>query len=229
MKRPIIAILPSIDNGRMALSPNYLNALWDHGALGCVLEVTEDIEKITEYAEMFDGFLISGGVDIDPKYYGEEIKFDSVKTDCARDNFESVAIKEFYKTGKPILGICRGLQALNAFLGGTLYQHIDAHRQQEAGCVQTHSVDVVGGSMLHNITGEDTLMVNTFHHQNIKDIAPTLQTDAVSDDGYIEAVHMHGHQFFLAVQWHPEIFRQSSVAMQKVFSAFVDAARSQKS
>lgn len=228
MKRPIIAILPSIDNGRMALSPNYLNALWDHGALGCILEVTEDINKISEYAEMFDGFIISGGVDIDPKYYGEEIKFDNVKTDPARDGFESVAVKEFYKTGKPILGICRGLQALNAFLGGTLYQHIDGHRQEEAGQVQTHSVDVVDGSMLHNITGEKTLMVNTFHHQNIKDLAPSFVVDAYSYDGYIEAAHDREHMFCLGVQWHPEMYRKNDAAMEKLFERFVSECKKGK-
>ena len=228
MKRPIIAILPSIDNGRMALSPNYLNALWDHGALGCILEVTEDIEKIKEYADMFDGFLISGGLDIDPKYYGEEIKFDNVKTDAARDGFEVLAINEFYKTGKPILGICRGLQALNVFLGGTLYQHIDNHKQEEAGNVQTHSVDVVKGSRFQEITGEEKLMVNTFHHQNIKDLAPTLVADAYSYDGYIEAAHDKEHTFCFGVQWHPEMYRKNDAAMEKLFEAFVSECKKGK-
>lgn len=228
MKRPIIAILPSIDNGRMALSPNYLDALWDHGALGCIIEPTEDVNKIAEYAEMFDGFLISGGVDIDPKYYGEDIEFDSVKTDPARDGFESVAIPEFYKTGKPILGICRGLQALNAFLGGTLYQHIDNHRQEEPGSVQTHRVDLVEGSMLYSITGERSLSVNTFHHQNIKLLAPTFEADAYSYDGYIEAAHDKEHMFCFGVQWHPEMYRKSDPAMEKLFERFVSECKKGK-
>lgn len=221
MTRPIIAILPSISNKRMALSPNYLNALWDHGALGCMLEVTGDIEKIREYAEIFDGFLVSGGVDIDPKYYGEEIKFDSVQTDPARDEFESAAIKEFYKTGKPIMGICRGIQALNTFLGGSLYQHIDGHRQEQAGDIQTHRVDVVKDSLLYEITGMDTLTVNTFHHQNIKELAPTLVADAYSYDGYIEAVHDREHPFCIGVQWHPEMYRKNDESMEKLFERFV--------
>lgn len=228
MKRPIIAILPSIDNGRMAISPNYLNALWDHGALGCVLEVTDDINKIAEYAEIFDGFLISGGVDIDPKFYGEEIEFDSVKTDAARDEFESLAVKEFYKTGKPILGICRGLQALNAFLGGTLYQHIDNHRQQEPGGERTHRVDLAEGSLLYNITGEKSLSVNTFHHQNIKLLAPTFEADAYSHDGYIEAAHDEEHLFCVGVQWHPEMYRKNDPAMEKLFESFVVACKNGK-
>jgi putative glutamine amidotransferase len=79
--------------------------------------------------------------------------------------------------------------------------------------------------MLHALTGQTALLVNSFHHQNVKVLAPTLAVDAISEDGYIEAAHMPGHKYFLAVQWHPEIFRQSSPAMQRVFRSFVDACR----
>ena len=223
MHRPLIGILPSISDGRVALSPRYLNVLWESGAMGCILEPTTDVAKIAEYKEIFDGFLISGGVDIDPSYYGEEIKFDSVHTDKARDDFESIAVKEFYSTGKPILGICRGLQALNVFLGGTLYQHIDNHKQEEAGSVQTHSVDVLAGSMLHGITGEEKIMVNTFHHQNIKDLAPTLAADAYSYDGYIEAAHDIEHKFCIGVQWHPEKLFDGNENSACVLKAFVNS------
>lgn len=227
MHRPLIGILPSISDGRLALSPRYLNALWQSGAIGCIIEPTTDPEKIAEYKEIFDGFLLSGGVDIDPSYYGEEIKFDSVQTDKARDDFESLAIKEFYLTGKPILGICRGLQALNVFLGGSLYQHIDNHRQNEAGSVQTHGVDVLVGSMLHNITGEEKIMVNTFHHQNVKNLAPSLVADAYSCDGYIEAAHDIEHKFCIGVQWHPEMYFTNDEAMKKLFISFVNACKEQ--
>ncbi len=226
MQRPLIGILPSLtDSGRLVLTPTYMDALWESGALGCIIEPTTDIKKIEEYKEIFDGFILSGGVDIHPSYYGEEIKFDSVQTDKARDDFESVAVKEFYLCGKPILGICRGLQALNVFLGGTLYQHIDNHRQQEAGSVQTHSVDVIEGSKLHDIVGENKIMVNTFHHQNIKDLAPSLVADAYSYDGYIEAAHDIEHKFCIGVQWHPEIYYAKDEAMKKLFLSFVDACK----
>ena len=226
MHRPLIGILPSInEGGRLILTPTYMNVLWESGALGCIIEPTTDVQKIEEYKEIFDGFLISGGVDIHPSYYGEEIKFDSVHTDKARDDFESIAVKEFYSTGKPILGICRGLQALNVFLGGTLYQHIDNHKQEEAGSVQTHSVDVLAGSMLGSITGEEKIMVNTFHHQNIKDLAPSLVADAYSYDGYIEAAHDIEHKFCIGVQWHPEMYCANDEAMKKLFISFVDACK----
>jgi putative glutamine amidotransferase len=85
------------------------------------------------------------------------------------------------------------------------------------------------GSMLHGFVEKERIFVNSFHHQNIKDLAPTLEIDGVSEDGYIEAVHMPNHPFFLAVQWHPEIFREHDEGMRRVFRAFVDAARGKES
>lgn len=221
MERPIIGILPSIDGDRIQLTKNYLSALFDAGALGVVLEPTTDVDRIKEYCEICDGFLLSGGVDIDPSYYGEEIKFENVKVDKSRDDFESLAVPMFFETKKPMLGVCRGLQGLNVFLGGNLYQHIDGHIQTESGENVTHEVNVVKGSLLYNITNEEKLNVNTFHHQNIKDISEKFDIDAYSYDGYIEAIHAKDHPFCLGVQWHPEIYRRTDEAMRKVFSTFV--------
>lgn len=228
MQRPLIGITCSkTADGKIAMSQNYLNSVWEAGAIGVFLAYTQDEDKLAEYAQVFDGFLFGGGDDMDPAHYGEQKMFDNVEIDADRDQFELELYKHVKKTGKPIFGICRGIQLLNVAEGGTLYQHIDGHRQTpKPGTVTEQLTKVVQGSMLYDLTGEQSILVNSFHHQNIKDIAPTLAVDAISEDGYIEAAHMPGHKFFFAVQWHPEIFRQSSVAMQKVFSAFVDAARS---
>lgn len=227
MQRPLIGITCSkTAEGKIAMSQNYLNSVWEAGAIGVFLAYTQDEDKLAEYSQAFDGFLFGGGDDMDPARYGEQKMFDNVEIDADRDQFELGLYQHVKATGKPILGICRGIQLLNVAEGGTLYQHIDGHRQEKPGTETEQRVNVAQGSMLHDLTGEQSLLVNSFHHQNIKDIAPTLAVDAISEDGYIEAAHMPGHKFFFAVQWHPEIFRQSSVAMQKVFSAFVDAARS---
>ena len=212
------------------MSQNYLNSVWEAGAVGVFLAYTEDEDKLAEYAQVFDGFLFAGGDDMDPARYGEVKLFDSVEIDDDRDRFELGLYRHVKATGKPVLGICRGIQLLNVAEGGSLYQHIEGHRQTpKPGTVTEQVTKVEKASLLHDLIGEETILVNTFHHQNVKALAPTLAIDAVSEDGYIEAVHMPGHPFFLAVQWHPEIFRQSSVAMQKVFLAFVDAARSERS
>lgn len=226
MQRPIIGITCSKNaEGKIAMSQHYLNSVWEAGAIGVFLAYTQDEQKLAEYAQIFDGFLFGGGDDIDPARYGETVMFDNVEIDADRDAFELGLYKYAKPTGKPILGICRGLQLLNVAEGGTLYQHIDGHRQEKPGTETEQKTLVTPGSMLHTLTGEQEIYTNSFHHQNIKDIAPSLVVNATSEDGYIEAVHMPEHKYYFAVQWHPEIFRQSSEAMQKVFKSFVDACR----
>ena len=227
MKRPIIGITSSkTAEGKLAMSQNYLNSVWEAGGVGVLLAYTDDPEKLAEYAQVFDGFLFAGGDDMDPARYGESVMFDNVEIDSDRDAFELGLYACVKATNKPILGICRDIQVLNVAEGGTLYQHIDGHRQTPTpGTVTEQVTKVVKGSMLESLVGKQEILDNSFHHQNVKNLAPTLAIDAISADGYIEAAHMPGHKFFLAVQWHPEIYRTTSEGMRKVFSAFVDAAR----
>jgi len=128
---------------------------------------------------------------------------------------------------KPIFGICRGIQFLNALLGGTLYQDIPAELQSELSHAQqppydlpAHDVKVSG--RLRGLLGTDKLKVNSYHHQGIKRLSPELEPCATAPDGLIEAAYMPDKRFVLAVQWHPEcaLRRESS---RKLFSAFVDA------
>ena len=227
MKRPLIGITCSkTADGKIAMSQNYLNAIWEAGAVSVFLAYTQDQAKLAEYAEVFDGFLFGGGDDMDPARYGESVMFDNVEIDSDRDAFELGLYAHVKQTGKPILGICRGVQLLNVAEGGTLYQHIDGHRQTPTpGTVTEQRTMVEPGSFLHELTGKDEIFVNSFHHQNIKDLAPTLRVDARSADGYVEAVHKPDHKFFFGVQWHPEIYRETSEEMQKVFLAFVNACK----
>ena len=223
MERTLIGILPSKYGDSMGTSRHYLNALWNSGALGVILSYTESEQKIKEYVDMFDGFLFSGGVDIDPAYYGETKQFDSVEIEPERDSFESKMFTPVYNSKKPILGICRGIQVLNVFMGGTLYQHMDNHMQKVPGTQPVHTVNVVPGSLLEKITGQKQLFTNSFHHQNVKDLGKGLSVDALSEDGYIECIHAPDHPFFLGIQWHPEMYCENDPIMQKIFDEFVKA------
>lgn len=226
MKRPIIGIASSKNGqGKIEMSQDYFNAVWEAGGIGVFLAYTTDENKLADYADAFDGFLFAGGVDIDPARYGEQIAFDSVEIDADRDAFELALYRHVKQSGKPVLGICRGLQLLNVAEGGTLYQHIEGHRQQAPGIQRAQKTLIYKDSWLHQLIGECEILTNTFHHQNVKDLAPTLVADGESADGYIEAAHMPHRDFFLGVQWHPEIYRTEDVSMQRVFSAFVDACR----
>lgn len=223
MKKAIIGILPSKYGTSMGTSRNYLDALWNSGALGVILSYTDDTKKIREYVDMFDGFLFSGGVDIDPIYYGEKKLFDSVEIEAERDLFEFNMFTPIYESKKPILGICRGIQVLNVFMGGTLYQHMENHMQSEPGTQPTHMINVTQGSLLEKITGQKQLFTNSFHHQNIKKIGNGLSIDALSEDGYIECIHAPEHPFFMGIQWHPEMYCNNDPCMQKIFDTFVNA------
>ena len=124
-KRPMIGLVSSRDGDKMMMAQRYMDAVWYAGGLPVVLSYTTDPQKLAEYAAIFDGFLFSGGVDVNPVKYGEEKQFDSVEIDDMRDEFEEALFKVIYPTGKPILGICRGIQSINVWMGGTLHQHIE--------------------------------------------------------------------------------------------------------
>ena len=225
--RPLIGLVSSRDGEKKMMNQRYMDAVWFAGGLPVVLSYTTDPVKLSEYAAIFDGFLFSGGVDVDPVKYGEEKMFDSVEIDSGRDEFEEALFKAVYPTGKPILGICRGIQSINVWLGGTLHQHLDGHRQEASAEERTHPIEIYEGSMLHRICGKTEVLVNTFHHQAIKTPASSLTVDAVSPEGYIEAVHEEGHRFLFATQFHPEFYwqRDDDDHSAAIFKAFLNACR----
>lgn len=207
-KRPLIGVVSSRDGEKKMIHQRYLDAVWFAGGLPVVLPYTTDPRRLEEFATLFDGFLFSGGVDVDPVHYGEVKAFDSVEIDAPRDEFEEALFRVIHPTKKPILGICRGIQSINVWLGGSLHQHMEGHRQEVSGEERTHPIHVYEGSLFHRLCGKTSVMVNTFHHQAVKTPAPSLTVDAVSHDGYVEVVHEEGHPFLLAVQFHPEYYWQ---------------------
>ena len=225
--RPLVGIVPSRDGERASIPQRYMDAVWYAGGLPVVLAYTTDAAKLAEYATIFDGFLFSGGVDVNPVLYGEEKQFDNVEIDEQRDAFEKGLFNAVYPTGKPILGICRGIQSVNVWMGGTLYQHIDGHRQTQPADERTHEIQIWEGSMLHALCGKTSVMVNTFHHEAIKTLAPALTVDATGPDGIIEAVHEEGHRFLFAIQSHPEFYysREDDDHSLAIFTAFIRACK----
>ena len=223
-RRPIIGITPSITDGVVRMNRDYLTAIFDAGGIPVFLPFTSDPARIAEYVELADGLLFSGGGDVDPAHYGEARQTACGESDAARDSFELALFTAFYPTGKPILGICRGEQLLNVALGGTLTQHLDGHRQDAARDVCTHRVTIADGTKLAAVTGAPTLQTNSFHHQAVAKVAPTLRLAALSDDGVPEAVEATDGRFLIGVQWHPEAFYRHEPRAAALFEAFVRAA-----
>ena len=152
-----------------------------------------------------DGLVLCDGNDINPRLYGEK-NTDTVNIDYARDKKEVKLIEEFVKAGKPVFGICRGIQIINAYFGGTLYQHIDNALKHQSFSDQfiTHKVKAEKGSFLADIYGEE-FTVNSAHHQAVKTLGKGLivLATATGDDDTIEAIgHENGRVF--AVQFQPE-------------------------
>ena len=226
MSRPNIAITPSYNNGFIRMRPTYLNAVWAAGGIPSYVAYTTDPKKIAEYVAEFDGFLFAGGVDVHPRHYGEEIKFDSVEVFEARDDFELALYAAAKKSGKPILGICRGVQLINVAEGGSLYQHIDGHSQEESGTVQTQKVLLENDTPLSRMAnGAESIMTNTFHHQAVKQIAPGFLPMAWSEEGICEGIYNPEHKFLMGVQWHPEIFWQNDETATNLFKEFIAATK----
>ena len=223
-QKPVIGISPSQSDGFIRMRANYAEAILDNGGIPVFLPYTNDKSRIDCYVNDLDGLLFAGGVDVDPRYYGETVRFDSVEINKARDDFELALFPAFFSSGKPIFGICRGIQLINVALGGSLFQHIDGHAQAEDKYTFIRTVKVAPGTLLSKITESPELLTNSWHHQAVNKPAPGLRVCALAEDGTVEAVEHTSHPFLLAVQWHPEMYYRSDKNASGLFSAFVSSA-----
>ncbi len=219
---------------------SYLKALIDHGATPVVLPVTGDKKVIRSMLDRLDGFLLAGGnFDVPPSYYGEENKPWLGKLKPERSEFEKALLMGALDRNVPVLGICGGMQILNVAMGGTLYQDIARerpkareHQQNKKKDSPSHQVVVPPGTRLYKImTGGkkgDALkvMVNSTHHQAVKELAPGLVVCAEAADGIVEAVESPRHRFALGTQWHPELLYKKQKEQAAIFRAFVREAAS---
>ena len=235
---PIIGVVPRYDfewTG-LAIGDDYLSGLLECGAVPIVLPATSDAEHIKRIVQVCDGFLIPGGQDIDPGRYGAARKPHTHRSATARDAMEQALVPAVIAAGKPLLGICRGMQSINVALGGTLHQDIQAgvsadalqHVQGRPFDLPAHMVDVVEGTRLSSIVGAPRLGVNTIHHQSVADLGEGLVVSAISpDDGIVEGIELPGDAFVVGVQWHPEHMWRTRPHSKRLFRAFVEAAGAQ--
>jgi putative glutamine amidotransferase len=194
----------------MALGITYVRAIEAAGGLPVVMPPLAPADVPALVARL-DGLLLSGGPDLAPAAYDAQPHAELGATEPALDAFEYAVVREALRAGLPILGICRGAQALNVARGGTLHRHLpdvvgDAivHRQSEDGRRPTHAVDIVPRSRLARLLGTTRLRVNSFHHQAVDRLGTGLRVSARAPDGTIEAIEDPARPFLLAVQWHAE-------------------------
>ena len=184
-----------------------------------------DPEQAVQDALTCDGLLLPGGGDMDPKFYGQERIPACGEPNLLRDAAEPLLLRAFLAADKPVLGICRGIQVMNAVLGGDLYQDIKPfeHLPHNGHWAKVHTVTVRRGTLLSRILGQDTVLVNSQHHQAVDRVAPGFTLAALSEDGIVEAIEKPDAGFCLGVQWHPEWLSDADPAMQGLFDAFVSA------
>lgn len=230
MKKPVIGVLPLYDREKDSywMLPAYFKGLEAAGALPVMLPLdgAEDCEALLNFC---DGLLFTGGQDVAPALYGEEL-LPVCKEICpARDLLDASMLQAAMRRKTPILGICRGLQLINAALGGKLWQDLPSqrptgrnHRMERPYDRAEHPVALSGP--MAELYGSDELGVNSCHHQGIKTLAPGLRPMAVAEDGLIEAFYHPEQPFLWAVQWHPEFFDPALGPGAAIFRAFVKAA-----
>ncbi len=230
--KKVIGLVPLYDDEKESywMLPGYMKVVEKCGGLPIMLPLTDDEEELLQAYELCDGILFTGGHDVSPEVYGA-LKNDRCGDTCSlRDSMEAFLLNKCIEDDKPFLGICRGIQFINACLGGTLYQDLASeydsdvdHHMAPPYDRKAHSVKILEDSRLSAIIGGGVHDVNSYHHQAIKDLSPLLTTMAVSEDGLIEAVEMPGKRFAVAVQWHPEFSYENNEDSIKIIQAFINA------
>jgi putative glutamine amidotransferase len=202
----------------MALGMTYVQAIERAGAVPVVLPpCVSDLESLIA---RLDGVCLSGGPDLDPEAYGARERHAELgPTEPSLDAFELALARAAIERGMPLLGICRGSQALNVACGGTLHQHLPGHRQSEPGCTTTHEVEVLRRTRLAGLIGAGAHMVNSFHHQAVDTLGRGLRVAARAADGTVEAIETRSGGFVIGVQWHAE-----ALADARLFEALVSAS-----
>lgn len=171
-----------------------------------------------------DGLLLTGGADVDPALYGEEPRPETQQPSPERDAAECALLAEAIRDDLPVLAICRGLQLLNVHLGGTLHQHVPAHKAGDME-LEAHPITVEPGSRLAAALGLAELVVNSRHHQAADKVPPILAVTARAADGVIEGLEHRNGSFVVAVQWHPEDRYGTFEPDRRLFQAFAAAVQ----
>jgi putative glutamine amidotransferase len=249
--RPIIGIptqtLQSIGGVSAEIPPSwvmsqrYILTLTDAGALPWMIPLVTDDETLRGIYESLDGVFLPGGADIDPVSYGTAPHPMCDKTDRDRDRVELALARWAIPDGKPLLGVCRGMQLVNVAAGGTLYQDLSAEYTNGikhdyfpfGGRGHTrdylaHEIRIVDGSRLARLFGPAPIKVNSMHHQGVRDLGANLDATAYAPDGLVEALEGTGSSYLLGVQWHPEALTEKDEATRRLFAEFVEAAGEHK-
>ena len=227
--KPLIGISPYTFNlgtkkETIGIYRSYIRAVENAGATSIIL--TPDLSQVSRYLQIIDGLLLTGGDDIHPKFFRKPLpKAPVTLSPGERTEFDLSLLKEFLKADRPVLGICLGCQTLNVALGGTLIQDLSTEKPGTKNHQKkNHKITIFSSSKLKKIFGNQTLIVNSRHHQAVDKIGSGLAIAAQSHDQVTEAIESSNHTFVFGVQWHPEELPKKKET-QLLFKSFVNACR----
>jgi putative glutamine amidotransferase len=238
MSKPLIGItlgshLDEPDFSRSTINDVYSISVAKAGGIPVLIPVATPLDGMQDLRRNLQGLILTGGPDLDPDLYGGVHHPKVYGVDQRRDALDMALIHMAFETGLPILGICRGFQAINIAMGGKLLTHLadqlpgalkhDCHPDHPRNWL-AHEVKVEKGSQLEKIVGSSQPKVNSMHHQGVFQVPASLRALAYASDGVVESVELPGHPFALGVQWHPECL-QEYPDMQNLFRALVQAAQ----
>ncbi|MBR5613309.1 MAG: membrane dipeptidase, partial [Bacteroidaceae bacterium] len=234
---PIIGLTGNFRDGDCTLAEGYYQSILKAGGVPFIIPCYDDTDALINTLYKLDGILLTGGADINPLFLGEDPVKELHGINPRRDRQELLLTRLAADRQIPILGICRGIQTMNAALGGPLYQ--DIHSQMEGTRIKhdqdldrsyaSHTVAIEKDTLLHSLFKADTIAVNSFHHQAIKEPAPGFRVCARAADGVIEAMESTEYKSMLGVQWHPECFiLKDDECMMPLFHWLIQEASSFK-
>lgn len=217
------------DQDLIVATADYSKGIEMAGGIPVILPYTQDKSSIRAYIEKIDGLLLSGGEDVHPSYFNQMIQKGLGHCAPHRDAFEWSLLEEALVQNKPILGICRGLQLINIYYGGTLFQDLNkmSFTDIEHNCmmvpkyVPCHEVEIYVDTRLFTMVQEGKINVNSRHHQSIDVLGQGLVVSSKSMDGVIEGIEDPNRPFLVAVQWHPEMMAQTDTLQSSIFNGFV--------
>jgi putative glutamine amidotransferase len=237
MNKPFILIPTPVQDEQQrsfCMGRRYVESLIAAGGAPVMAPVTLDEREMRALYDQCAGVLLAGGGDVDPLEFHEPLHEKTGRIDHDRDRAEFVVTRWAMADDKPLFGICRGIQALNVALGGTLVQDIPSQWQSDLrhnghyeGARRDevlHTVQVEPGSRVLRILGQPEVGVNSFHHQAVKRVAEGFVITARSPDGIIEAMECPAKRFAVGVQWHPEEMSATRQDMLALFIALVQAS-----